>query len=95
MAKRLDKFPAGLKPERPTMYPWAEWLDGSVWELHQGEDFKVSADSLKTQARVHANRMGGHVEAMIYNNKKSLVIQFHPGPAADCTLAEHHTRPGG
>lgn len=90
MARKLDKFPSGLKPERPTMYPWAEWLDGSVWELHHGEDFKVSAESIKTQARVVARTTrGGHVEAMVFNNKKSVVLQFHPGPAEDCPIAEH------
>lgn len=81
MARKLNEFPTGLKPERPTLYPWNDWLNGEVWELAQGEDFKVTADSLRTQARVNANKKGGHIQATIFNNKRSLIIQFVPGPA--------------
>lgn len=78
MARKLDTFPSGLEPERPSLYPWKDWLDGSVWELHQGEDFKVSADSLRTQARVVAHKRGGRVEARVFNNKRSVVLQYVP-----------------
>lgn len=80
MAKKLDAFPTGLEPERPTLYPWKEWLDGSVWELHQGTDFKINADSMRTQARVQAAKMGGHVKAQIFDAKRGLILQFVPGP---------------
>jgi hypothetical protein len=34
MARRLEAFPASAS----TRYPWAEWPDGSPWELVRGED---------------------------------------------------------
>jgi hypothetical protein len=75
MAKKLETFPEVLV-ERPTQYPWKEWLDGDVWELQRGPDYKVTSDSLRTQARVRANKMGGSIRASIINNGKGLILQY-------------------
>ena len=51
MAKVLDSFPVVKKKESR----WAQFMDGKVWQLTQGEDFEsaiVTADAAIRQAAV-------------------------------------------
>jgi hypothetical protein len=50
-------------------YPWAEWLDGDVWELVKGEDFTVSPYSFKCVAHQAARRAGLAPTIRIRGNK--------------------------
>jgi hypothetical protein len=58
MARRVDNFP---DPPSQSKYPWDEWLDGSVWELIRGEDFKANIHSIRSAATTQAKRRGGKV----------------------------------
>ena len=46
MARKVDKFPELPSQSR---YPWDSWLDGDIWELTPGDDFKGKADKLYIQ----------------------------------------------
>lgn len=54
MAERIDN----LSRARKTLYPWRNWMDGSAWRIHRGEDFEVSAESMAAQIRMRATREG-------------------------------------
>lgn len=55
MAETLKKFdfPA---PRSRNKYPWAEWLNGQIWSLKQGEDFHVAPANFASSAKSYADR---------------------------------------
>ena len=57
MAQVINTMPEARKG-RPPIYPWAEWLDGRVWVLTQGEDFSVSLQSMGVMVRDAAAKHG-------------------------------------
>lgn len=57
MAKKVKELPPSAMGTGG-LYPWDEWLDGSAWELRQGEDFSVSVSSMKSQATIRAKKRG-------------------------------------
>jgi len=59
MARRVEKFP---ELESRSRYPWDEWLDGSVWELIPGEDFKGNVRTFRSVALGQAKKRGGKVQ---------------------------------
>lgn len=62
MARKVDAFPEIPGQSR---YPWDEWLDGSIWELTEGEDFRGKVNTFRSNARSQARRRNGKVEARI------------------------------
>jgi hypothetical protein len=74
MAKRLDTFPtpAGAR------YPWEEWLDGSVWELRQGQDFTAKLPTFRANAQTQAKKRGGVIRSrrVEVDGGEAVVIQF-------------------
>lgn len=58
MARRVDTFPELPSQSR---YPWQEWMDGSVWELIPGEDFKGNVRTFRSIALGQAKKRGGKV----------------------------------
>lgn len=80
MARKVDEFPE--VPSR-SRYPWDTWLDGGIWELTQGEDFKGRAATFKSNARSQAKRRGGKVRARILRPSDApdrLYIQYFREP---------------
>lgn len=77
MAKRLEAFPDGdFRPMR--RYPWAEWTDGSVWEIRKGDDYDVPTENMRVNLH-----MQGDAKALKVRTKKvrdqlgeGLVFQF-------------------
>ena len=49
MATKLDTFTFAANAGRGT-YDWEAWLNGDVWRLTRGEDFKVPISSFRTAA---------------------------------------------
>jgi hypothetical protein len=84
VAKELDRWPPGLgqRPQNETKYPWDEWLNGSVWQLAQGEDYQVKTKSFRTSAQAVARKRGGRVKSAITDNGDGLVMQFIPDKPA-------------
>lgn len=58
MAKPTTTIPPRGKGGRLPSYPWEEWLDGSVWEIIQGEDFDSKISSFVVTIRQAAKRHG-------------------------------------
>jgi hypothetical protein len=76
MAHKVEQFPAA--PER-SKYPWAEWLDGGIWELTQGHDFDGQTHAFRSNARAQAKKRGGKLRARTLKKKgepERLYIQF-------------------
>lgn len=55
MAKQVDKFPLIV---HRSVYPWAEWLDGNIWELARGEDFTVKPSHMQQATGAAARKRG-------------------------------------
>ena len=60
MARRVGGF---LKDEieTPRRYPWAEWSDGKVWEIRQGEDYDVATENMRVNLHERAKLQGTSV----------------------------------
>ena len=68
MAQRIDNAPV-VRPGRPPMYPYAEWLDGSAWELTRGEDFLCLPLSMAKMLYSNAARRGAFISVTISGDK--------------------------
>lgn len=75
MGDILETFPEHHRG-RPAKYPWADWLDGRVHRLKQGEDFEIKPISFR--ALVHrtakSDRFRGKVETTV--DGRTVVIRF-------------------
>ena len=72
--RQLDTFPvAGTR-----RYPWDELLDGSTWQLVQGEDFTCRPQTLISNARAQARRRGGSLRTRLFvaPDRTTVVLQF-------------------
>ena len=74
MARKLDAFPTATTQ----LYPWDEWLNGDVWQLYKGEDFRSRTTTILANARAQARKRGGSVRSRSVRegDRESLVIQF-------------------
>jgi hypothetical protein len=78
MAQRVDQFPD--QPSK-SIYPWDDWLDGAVWELEAGTDFRGTSSTFRSVAIVQARKRGGKVRtrlirSTVANTDDKLYIQF-------------------
>jgi hypothetical protein len=73
MARQLNEF-----PERPNRQRELErYLDGTVWELTQGDDFTGKPESFVSTARELAKARGGRLRTRkVESDPTTLVIQF-------------------
>lgn len=75
MANKIAQF-----PEAPpqNMYPWDEWLDGDVWELVPGDDFKGKPATFRASAVAQAARRDGKVrtQRIERDGEMRLYLQF-------------------
>jgi hypothetical protein len=55
MARRVESFRKDIV-EMPRRYPWAEWSDGSIWEIRQGEDYDVPTENMRVNLHEYARR---------------------------------------
>jgi hypothetical protein len=78
MARKLERFPAAAT----SRYPWDDLLDGSPWELVQGEDFESRPETVVANARLQAKKRGGNVRTRLLQNgdRASVVIEFKRTP---------------
>ena len=49
---------SGTGRGRPSSYPWALWINGSVWEVKKGVDFQSTLMSFRTSLRYEARKRG-------------------------------------
>ncbi len=71
MASVLKNF---TFPRLASALPWDKWLDGRIWELTEGEDFKVKIATMRLKAFAEAKKKGGKVRTNLRGN--AIVIQF-------------------
>ena len=85
MATKLQGFPT--KAEGDTRYPWADYEDGDVWEVKQGEDgdptadFTISVESFRTLLHNRAKTQGKTVKTKKVDDV-TLAFQFLSGNTA-------------
>ena len=83
MARRVEKFPELVSQSR---YPWDEWLDGSIWELVPGNDFKGNVRTFRSVALGQAKKRGGKVRTRHLKATETeparLYVQFLHGDSA-------------
>lgn len=74
MARKLDTFPEGGRGRRYEHLD--EWLDGSTWELHQGQDFD-KARAVRAAVTAAARRRGQRVRTRLFGDdgEQTLVVQ--------------------
>ncbi len=75
MAEVLDEIPAWVfrrGPGRRESYPYDEWLDGRVWELHAGVDFTVNIRTMRSQVKKAAARRG--CEVVCEHDGETLIV---------------------
>lgn len=74
MAQKIDKWPESVS----TGYPWDEWLDGSIWKLKAGEDFKAKMHTFRSNAGTQARKRGGKLRSrkVEENGDEYIVMQL-------------------
>ena len=82
MATKLASYTFPTFGRRPTAgskprYPWDEWLDGSIWELVKGKDFKGQTLNFRNTIQGRCSARGGELRWDIQhvNGKQILVVQ--------------------
>jgi hypothetical protein len=82
MAKVLTELPkrhgGGGRKES---YPYDEWLDGQIWQLEEGTDYKSKTASMLTNIRQAADKRNLKVRTRLLDDGKTLVVQsYKPEP---------------
>ena len=54
MAQRLEVKELEATRGRPALYPWADWSDGTVWQIIKGDDYKNQI-TMKNTLRMYAS----------------------------------------
>lgn len=78
MAEVVDAMPRA-RIGSPSVYPWNEWMDGRVWKLKSGTDFKCSPRSIAMMASTRSRTRGG--TAITRVDGDHVYIQFVRGKA--------------
>jgi hypothetical protein len=65
----------------PGRYPWADWCDGGIWTVRQGEgeDFDVPVELFRRTVHAHAKTAKlRSVTRLVEGDEHALDIQFFP-----------------
>lgn len=77
MARRLASFgePGHGHARR---YPWAEWADGTPWEIRRGEDYDVATENMRVNFHMKAKQLGCKVRTRKFTHPdgEGLIFQF-------------------
>ena len=92
MANKLDAFPSAAARRYEDL---EEWLDGSVWELHQGEDFD-KARAVRSALAAAARRRDRRVRTRLAGDdgKQKLVVQAYTPQDANVPPTAASRTPG-
>jgi hypothetical protein len=75
MAHRVDSFKKDVA-EQPRRYPWAEWCDGSIWEIRQGADYDVPTENMRVNLHEHARTRAWKVRTEKINDTAGEGLRF-------------------
>jgi hypothetical protein len=70
MAEILDGFNFNKNKGKKPLYPWAEWTDGQIRQIKQGEDFHCKAQSMSVQIYNKAREKGLTAHVSIINKQE-------------------------
>jgi hypothetical protein len=74
--KDLSEFRSTARAEEK--YPWlVKLMDGKVYELKKGTDFKTATESMRSSIKAWAERNGKNV--LIRTEKGNVLVQSVPG----------------
>jgi hypothetical protein len=73
-------------------YPWDDWFDGSIWRLHQYQDFDVHVESMRSAVYMAADRMGYRVKTHIPRKKDQIYVQRIGKKMNKLERAEHRAQ---
>ena len=71
MAKRVKEFSQNIRQR----YPWHRWVDGNIWQIQAGRDFKIPMLSMRGVVHDYARRKGFSV-TVHKADETTLEIQF-------------------
>jgi len=77
MANRLASFDE-LGQGQTRRYAWAEWADGTPWEIRRGEDYDVATENMRVNFHMKAKQLGCKVRTRKFTDPKGegLIFQF-------------------
>jgi hypothetical protein len=79
MAKRLDAFPSSSgSAQQQRRYPWAEWTDGSAWEIRRGDDYDAQTENMRVNLHMQADSRAIKVRTRKITDERGegLIFQF-------------------
>lgn len=82
MARRVKAFKNAAGEGTPRRYPWAEWADGSIWEILQGEDYDVPTENMRVNLHERGKRYAQVVRTEKFSDQRGegLRFQFRSAP---------------
>lgn len=75
MAEVIEEYQ--FQPARnAAYYPWAEWFDGRIWRLTQGQDYRSKLSSFRNHVYGEAKKRGIKVH-FAQDSDTTVVIQAY------------------
>ena len=75
MAKRLENFSFSAQQQQGR-YDWANWTDGSAWEIRQGADYTVPTENMRVNLFMKAKQKGRKVRTQIVRDDEGEGLRF-------------------
>jgi hypothetical protein len=96
MARRLEQFPDSA-PNTRRRYPWAEWTDGSAWEIRRDEDYDVATENMRVNLHLKADVLGRKVRTTKISDVdgEGLAFQFIPSEEEELVAMNKTKDPSG
>lgn len=79
MAEVIAEWPSIVRT-RSAKYPWAEWSDGQIWKVAEGEDFESNLKTFVQGLYAFAKRHSMKVEARTDVPNSTVAFRFITGP---------------
>lgn len=86
MAEKLGTWPfESSGAGRPQKYPWADWEDGSVWQIKRGADYDIPTQNMQVNLHLRASKNDLKVRTRTVRDDEGekLVFQFMGGQLGD------------
>lgn len=71
---QLTEIPAPATQRFEDRYPVAQWLDGGVWELKQGKEFKTKPEGFYQTFKEYLKR-AGRTDVQVAQRGKSIWVK--------------------
>lgn len=78
MARRVGSFNDGDATGQ-RRYPWADWTDGSVWEVRKDEDYDIPTENMRINVLDRAKNLARQVRTQIVRDDAGEGLRFQFG----------------